>query len=159
MRVALASTVAAPLLLAVAACGGNDDPTPEPPVSGVVTVTMTEDGCEYTGPESMPDDRLTLETVKQIEGEASFQLLRLEPHVTYGDLESHIEREHERRASSQQTVGYESLAALEASTELVEGDRQAVIASQPNDLQPGTHAVLCIEPSRLDLAGPLVLTP
>jgi hypothetical protein len=158
MRVALAFAVAASLL-AVPACGGDDDPVPEPPVTGVVTVTMTEDGCEFAGPEALPDDRLTLETVKQIDGEGSFQLLRLKPHVTYADLESHIEREHERRASGQQTVGYQSLASLEASTELLEADGQAVIAPQPNDLQPGTHAVLCIQPSQLDLAGPLVLTP
>jgi hypothetical protein len=158
MRVALALAVAASSL-AISACGGDDDPVPEPPVTGVVTVTMTEDGCEYAGPESLPDDRLTLETMKEIDGEGSFQLLRLEPHVTYADLESHIAREHERRAGGQQTVGYESLAALEASTELLEGDHQALIAPQPNDLQPGTHAVLCIQPTRLDLAGPLVLTP
>ena len=158
MRVALALAVAASLL-ALPACGGDDDPVPEPPVTGVVTVTMSDDGCEYAGPESLPDDSLTVETVKQIDGEGSFQLLRLEPHVTYADLESHIEREHERRARGQQTVGYESLASLEASTELLVGDQQALIAPQPNDLQPGTHAVLCVQPSRLDLAGPLVLTP
>ena len=158
MRVALALAVAASLL-ALPACGGDDDPVPEPPVTGVVTVTMSDDGCEYVGPESLPDDSLTVEAVKQIDGEGSFQLLRLEPHVTYADLESHIEREHERRARGQQTVGYESLASLEASTELLVGDQQALIAPQPNDLQPGTHAVLCIQPSRLDLAGPLVLTP
>lgn len=158
MRLALASVLGASLLV-LPACAGDDDPTPEPPVAGVVTVTMTEDGCEYAGPESMPDDRLTLETVKQIDGEASFQLLRLEPGVTYADLESHIEREHERRASDQQTVGYDSLASLKASTKLLEADNQAVISPQPNDLQPGTHAVLCIQQFRLNLAGPLVLTP
>lgn len=158
MRVALPLAVAASLL-ALPACAGDDDPVPEPPVTGVVTVTMTEEGCGYAGAESLPDDSLTLETVKQIDGEGSFQLLRLEPHVTYADLESHIEREHDRRAKGQRTVGYESLASVEASTELVDADNQAVISPQPDDLQPGTHAVLCIQPSRLDLAGPLVLTP
>ncbi len=43
--------------------------------------------------------------------------------------------------------------------ELLEDDHQAVIAPQPADLQPGTHAVLCIQASRLDLAGPLGLAP
>ena len=162
MRVAHALAVGASLLVLSACSGGGDrdeTTTPEPRVAGVVSVTTAEDGCEYAGPHSVRDARFTLETEKQSDGEASFHLLRLKRGVSFRELEAHIAREHERRASGRQTVGYESLAALEASTELLEDDQQALIAPQPNDLQPGTHAVLCIQASRLDLAGPLVLTP
>ena len=150
MRVALALPVAASLL-ALPACAGDDDAVPEPPVTGVVTVTMTEEGCEYAGAESLPDDSLTLETVKQIDGEGSFQLLRLEPHVTYADLESQHRARARAMGEGAADRRHESLASLEASTELLEGDHQALIAPQPDDLQPGTYAVLCIRPSRLDL--------
>jgi hypothetical protein len=127
------------------------------PTAGVVTIIMTDDSCDYDGPESVSDGRLTIELVKETDTDGSFELLRIAEGTTFDELEARIDDDSERIESGRQPVGYQSLASLEASAELLGSDDQHVMTPQRQDLEPGAHAFLCIQSSGLDVAGPLEL--
>jgi hypothetical protein len=150
------------LLLALPACdGGESEAETETtgPTTGVVTITMTDGACDYDGPTSVRDGRLTVELVKETDTDGSFELLRIADGTTFDELEARIEDDSERIEQGRQPVGYRSLATLEASAELIGSDDQQLLNPQRQDLEPGPHAFLCIQSSRLDVAGPLELVP
>ncbi|MGH3078656.1 MAG: hypothetical protein ACRDPZ_10790 [Gaiellaceae bacterium] len=154
---------AAAVLLALPACDGGESEaeseTTTGPTAGVVTITMTDDDCDYDGPESVSDGHLTVELVKETDTDGSFELLRIDGRSTFDELEGRIEDDSERIERGQQPVGYHGLASLEASAELIGPDDQHVLTPMRQDLEPGAHAFLCIQPSGLGVAGPLELVP
>jgi hypothetical protein len=152
------------MALSLCACGGADEdetePAPTEPIAGIVSVTLRDGSCTLDGPRTVSDGHLIVELLRDDdEQEGSFELLRLADGITFEALEEHVEREEDRLESGRQTLGYEAFASLEASAELIEPDRQAVLDPQPQDLEPGEHAVLCIQLPKLDVVGPLTVVP
>jgi hypothetical protein len=110
VRLVLGCATAA-LLLALAACD-TARATPRPRLRlarprGVVTITMTDDSCDYDGPESVSDGRLTIELVKETDTDGSFELLRIAEGTTFDELEARIDDDSERIESGRQPVGYQ----------------------------------------------------
>ena len=126
---------------------------------GLVLITSREDSCEYQGPRSVEDGRLTVEAVRDGGGDATIELLRLGPGVAFADFATHTEDEQVRLERGAATLGYAQFATLEASIPLEgPGADQRVLEPQPGDLEPGTHVFLCVRSPSLELLGPLELT-
>lgn len=159
----LRAGIVAAAALALAACSGDEsaeiETTPEGPIVGIVSITMRDGSCEREGPRTVSDGHLTVEFVKEDEGDGSFELLRLADGITFDMLEEHVEREQVRLEDGRVTLGYGAFASLEASAELIGSDRDAILEPQPGDLEPGEHAILCIRSPELDLVGPLTVVP
>ena len=159
MRLVLAFLVAATLPALSACDGAESEATLETGgMTGLVTITMTEDSCDYEGPTSIGDRKLTVELLKETDSDGTFELLRITEGTTFDELEARIDADGERIAEGLEPVGYQSLASLEVSAELIgAGDRQRLL--RPLRLEPGPHAFLCIQEAGLGLAGPLEVTP
>lgn len=144
-------------------CAGGDDSvettTQASPDPGVVKVTMTEEGCEREGPSAVAYGKLTIEFVKDADGEGLLEVLRIADGATFEELVARIEGDSDRLAGGLATIGYQSLATLEAQLPLLADEEQTLLTPAPQDLEPGTHAMLCIGPDWLELEGPLSLTP
>jgi hypothetical protein len=156
----LAAFVSLALVTGCSGAGDDDETTPAKPATpGLVVITTDEDSCEYAGPRAVGDGRLTVEFVRKGDSDGSVELLRLSNGVDFDDFAAHIEQEQERLERGFQTLGYARFASLEVTAPLEGSDEQRVVTPQPGDLEPGTHAFLCIRAPALDLVGPLELTP
>ncbi len=81
-----APILAAAVLLATAACAG-DDPT---------RVTLTNDDCTYEGPDSVGAGTVSLDIENETGEVGVFELVRIDPASTDEELEAYVIAEQER---------------------------------------------------------------
>jgi hypothetical protein len=126
---ALTALLAAAVL---AACAMPEGESPSQP-----TLTLSEDGCSRTGPETLPTGAVTIAVQNQSGGLGSFQMLRLDGEFL--ELVAYVAEEQARIATGQPPAGAPANATEVG--RLVLGPMGTDVLEAT--LTPGRYGVLC----------------
>jgi len=127
---------------AVAACAA-------PAASGPATVTLTDDGCSRSGPETLPTGSTTIAVENESGGLGNFELLRLDG--SFVELVAYVAEEQARIATGQPPLGTPA-TVTEVGRLLLNSMGTGVLEAT---LTAGTYAIVC---AKLTAAQDAVLT-
>jgi len=128
---------------AVAACA------PPPVATGPATVTLTDDGCSRSGPETLPTGSVTVEVRNESGGLGNFEMLRLDG--SFVELLAYVAEEQARIATGQPPLGTPA-TVTEVGRLLLNPMGTGVLEAT---LTAGTYAIVC---AKLTASQDAVLT-
>jgi len=108
-----------------------------PAATGPATVTLTDDGCSRSGPETLPTGAAAITVQNQSGGLGSFEMLRLD--ASFVELVAYVAEEQARIAAGQPTLGPPA-SATEVGRLLLSPMGTGVLEAT---LIPGTYAIVC----------------
>jgi hypothetical protein len=121
--------LAAALLLATAACAGDDG----------TLVTLTGDDCVYDGPGSGDAGTAAFDIVNESDEAGVFELVQIDEASTAEDLEAYVASEQQRIDEGVATQGAPGFVTVVVQLEVEPGEASVLTAG----LTPGTYAILC----------------
>jgi hypothetical protein len=122
-------------LLVAAVLGSCAMPAGESP--GQPTLTLSEDGCSRTGPETLPPGAVAIAVQNQSGGLGSFEMLRLDG--SFVELVAYVAEEQARIATGQPPVGTPA-SATEVGRLVLSPMGTGVLEAT---LTAGTYGVVC----------------
>jgi hypothetical protein len=126
------TTLLAAVVLAACAMPAGESPS-QP------TLTLSEDGCSRTGPETLPTGAVAIAVQNQSGGLGSFEMLRLDG--SFVELVAYVAEEQARIATGQPPAGAPA-SATEVGRLVLSPMGTGVLEAT---LTPGTYGVLCAE--------------
>jgi len=117
-----------------------------PAATGPATVTLTDDGCSRSGPETLPTGSTTIAVRNESGGLGSFEMLRLDG--SFVELVAYVAEEQARIATGQPPQGAPASVTVVGSL-LLNPMGSGVLAAT---LTAGTYAIVCARVAASDEA-------
>ncbi len=138
-----AAAVATTVLLATAACGGDDG----------TRVTLTGDDCAYDGPEAVEAGTVAIDLANETAGNGVFELVEIASTSSAEELGAYVAAEQHRLEAGDAVLGTPAFVTVVVQLEVAPGEVGVLTAG----LTAGTYAIVCSSgapPTAIHLAAP-----